>query len=85
MDISFCELRSKEVVNMADGKKLGHIIDISITLSGQVLGLVLPGDKNLFRAVNANNCLFVPWRNICRMGDDIILVNICQNGIVPTI
>ena len=85
MDISFCEMRSKEVVNVADGRKLGHIIDISITLSGQVIGLVLPNDKNIFRAVSNNNCLFVPWRNICRMGDDIILVNITQNGLVPTI
>ena len=85
MDISFCEMRSKEVVNMCDGKKLGHIIDLSITLSGQVLGLILPNDKNIFRTANSSNCLFVPWCNICRMGDDIILVNIEQNGLVPTI
>ena len=76
-------MRSKEVVNMADGKKLGHIIDISITLSGQVLGLVLPNDKNIFRTANGNNCVFVPWRNICRIGDDIILVNVAQNGLIP--
>ncbi len=29
-DLTFCELREKEVINIVDGKKLGRILDIEI-------------------------------------------------------
>ncbi len=83
MEISFCELRAKEVVNMADGKKFGHIIDLSLALNGQVLGLVLPNDKSLFKTISDDKCVFVPWRNICRIGDDVILVNLPDRPMLP--
>ncbi len=76
MDITFCELRAKDVINMNDGKNYGHIIDISINGTGQILGLILPSEKGMFRAVVNGNSLFIPWRSICRIGDDAILVNI---------
>ena len=28
MELSFCELRAKEVVNICDGRKMGNIIDM---------------------------------------------------------
>lgn len=76
MDITFCELRNKEVINLIDGRNLGHIIDISISNSGQVLGLILPSEKGVFKSVVNSNSIFVPWKCICRIGDDTILVNI---------
>ena len=83
MELSFCELRAKEVVNMADGTKFGHIIDMSISLNGQVLGLVLPNEKCLFKTIASDKCVFVPWRNVCRIGDDVILVNLSDRGLLP--
>jgi len=79
MDITFCELRNKEVVNVGDGKKLGRIIDLSMTTNGQVLGLILPSEKSTFKTVVNATSIFVPWRCICKIGDDIILINM-QNG-----
>ena len=39
MDISYNELRSKDVVNLNNGAKLGHIVDMVIDcVSGRVLG-----------------------------------------------
>lgn len=75
MDITFCELRSKDVINMVDGKNYGHIIDISISHTGQVLGLILPSEKGVFKTVVNANSIFIPWKRICRIGDDTILVN----------
>lgn len=83
MDINFSELRAKEVVNMSDGKKFGHIIDLSISLNGQVLGLILPNEKCLFRTIADSKCVFVPWRKICRIGDDVILVDLSTRGLLP--
>lgn len=76
MDITFCELRSKDVINMVDGRNYGHIIDMSINHNGQVLGLILPSEKGVFKSVVNSNSIFIPWKKICRIGDDTILVNI---------
>ena len=47
-DITFNELRCKDVVNTVDGKRLGKATDLVIDLKcAVVLGLVLPGEKKL--------------------------------------
>ena len=84
MEISFAELRAKEVVNMSDGKKFGHIIDMSLSLTGQVLGILLSPDKCVFKTIGDGKCIFVPWRNICRIGDDVILVDLSPRALPHT-
>ena len=50
MEITFNLLRSKEVVNLYDGKRLGRIIDISFEKeTGRVLGFIVPGIKRVFK------------------------------------
>ncbi|MBQ4444508.1 MAG: YlmC/YmxH family sporulation protein [Clostridia bacterium] len=83
MEISFGELRAKEVVNMSDGKKFGHIIDLSLSLAGQVLGILLPADKCVFKTIGDAKCIFVPWRQVCRIGDDVILVDLNVKALPP--
>ena len=42
MESSFLELRCKEVVNVLDGRKLGHIVDIVFDLAtARVLGILV--------------------------------------------
>lgn len=83
MEISFGELRAKEVVNMSDGKKFGHIVDLSLSLAGQVLGILLPADKCVFKTIGDAKCIFVPWRQVCRIGDDVILVDLNVKALPP--
>ena len=46
METSFSELNSKEVVNLADGKRLGRVCDVVFTYQeGRVQGIVAPGGK----------------------------------------
>ena len=74
MEISFSDLKNKEIVNVLDGKKLGHIIDILFEGSnGSVKGIVVPGEKKLFRK---NEDIFVPLQLIRKIGDDVILVRL---------
>lgn len=74
MDISYNELRCKEVVNVLDGTRMGHIIDMIIDRNGKdVLGVVVPGVRKLFRA---NEDIFVPWNNIDKIGSDVILISL---------
>lgn len=72
MEISYSELRSKEVVNTQNGARMGKMIDMIIDANGKsVLGIVVPGERKLFK-----NCedVFIPWRNIAKIGEDVILV-----------
>jgi YlmC/YmxH family sporulation protein len=72
MEISYCDLKRKEVVNVTDGKRLGRILDIIISLhSCRVLGIVVPGNRKIF---NTREDIFIPWKNIQKIGDDVILV-----------
>lgn len=74
MEISYTELRSKEVVNLQNGQRMGKIIDLIIDSNGKnVLGLVVPGIRKLFRA---SEDIFIPWCNISKIGEDTILVSL---------
>ena len=74
MEISYTDLRSKEVVNLQNGARMGKIVDMIIDSNGKnVLGLVVPGVRKLFRA---SEDIFIPWRNITKIGNDVILVSI---------
>jgi len=71
----FCEFRAKEVVNLVDGKSLGYICDLVIDeATGAICAIVLPGCGlgGLFKSRQ----YVVPWRNICKIGCDIILVEV---------
>ena len=48
-DYTFCELKNKTVVNLVDGKDLGHIVDVSFTCGGQIFGLIVPVGKKFFK------------------------------------
>lgn len=81
MESSFLELRCKEVVNVCDGRKLGHIVDIVFDLcSACVLGFVLPGEKSGWNIFKSSGEIFLPFGCIVRIGEDTILVELpCQN------
>ncbi|MBQ7227153.1 MAG: YlmC/YmxH family sporulation protein [Clostridia bacterium] len=78
-DISFCELRKKEVVNAADGTKLGHIVDMIISVENKkALGLVAPVKKGGFFSKEQN--LFIPLECIIKIGEDVILIDMSSPG-----
>lgn len=77
MEVSFGELRNKIVINLVDGKKLGHITDIIFEQSSaKVLGLVVPSIKGLFNFFRPPQDIFIPYHCICRIGQDTILVEL---------
>ena len=83
MEISYTELRSKEVVNVNNGSRLGKIIDMRIDSNGKNgLGVVVPGVRKIFRA---SEDIFIPWRNITKIGTDVILVSIDINSLTNVV
>ena len=79
MEMSYTDLRAKEVVNLQNGARMGKIIDMIIDSNGKnVLGIVVPGARKLFRA---SEDIFIPWCNIAKIGSDVILVSLDVNSL----
>lgn len=78
-ELSYCELRRREVINGSDGKRMGHIIDMIFSVeSGKIKGIILPyGKRGVFQK---SQDLFVPWQCVQKIGEDVILVEICDLG-----
>lgn len=73
MELSFSELRAKEVINTVDGRKLGKVCDIVLCYpENRWLGIVAPNGGFGFK----KNSVFIELRNIVKIGEDVILVNI---------
>ncbi len=73
-ELSFCDLRQKDIVSINDGRKLGKIIDLVFSPDGKVKGIVAPyGRKFLFFRSQE---VYIPYINIKTIGEDIILVDI---------
>ncbi len=71
------ELRTREVVNVADGKRLGVICDVEIDLSsGRVVALVVPGEGKFFGIFGRDEDYVIPWDRIRKIGTDVILVEV---------
>ena len=84
-ELSFCELRTKQVVNVIDGKVLGRICDIIFSRGGaRVLGFVVPGDCG-FHIFKRKGDMFVPFERIVRIGIDVILVELKPFGPNPSV
>ena len=74
MELSFSSLRTKEVVNTQDGRKLGKVCDIALCYpDNRWIGIVVPGSKGWGRKKNE---LFIDLKQIVKIGEDVILVNI---------
>lgn len=62
---------------MTDGKRLGHIVDIVFELpSGRIKGLVVPVCQGGFNLFKQPQQAFIPFNQICKIGEDTILVEL---------
>ncbi len=75
------ELRCKEVVNVVDGRRLGHIVDVVFNLeSGCLLGVVVPGEKSFWNVFKNGTELFIAISQIVKVGEDAVLVELFAQG-----
>ena len=82
--MSLSELRSKDVVNIDTGSKLGRVMDIEFCVKdGCVQAIVVPGEFRLSCALRGEkNGIVIPWERIVRIGDDVILVRLLPGDLV---
>ena len=82
METSFLELKCKQVVNVVDGKTLGHIIDLVLDVkSCKVLGLIVPSPSSgWLSCFRSGKEIFIPFDCVCKIGVDVILVELYINN-----
>ncbi len=75
--ITYCELKGKEVINTADGSRLGCIVDLEINpADGCILAVVVPGPTRFLGFLRGDKDIVIPYCNIHKIGDDVILVDV---------
>lgn len=64
----------KEVIDLDSGARLGYVYDAEIDLeTGQVKTLFAPGQARFMGLLGREEDVAIPWENIEKIGDDIIL------------
>ena len=76
--MTLSELRQKDVINTRDGQCLGKVMDIEFcAVDGRITALVVPGEFSLAALLRGERTgVVIPWENICKIGDDVILVDV---------
>ncbi|MEV5025013.1 YlmC/YmxH family sporulation protein [Paenibacillus sp. LPE1-1-1.1] len=70
------DFQTKDVINIVDGKKLGQISDLELDLrQGRIDSIVVPQfTKFLGMFGGGGTEVVIPWRNIVKIGEDVVLV-----------
>ncbi|WP_080846527.1 YlmC/YmxH family sporulation protein [Cytobacillus gottheilii] len=73
--IKISDFQMKDVVNVSDGKRLGNIGDIDINLnSGKIEAVIVGGSGRMLGFFGKDEDIIIPWKNIIKIGEDVILV-----------
>lgn len=79
--VKISDFQIKDVVNVADGKKLGNIGDIDINLStGKIDAVIVGGTGKVLGFFGKDEDIIIPWKNILKIGEDVILVRYKDQG-----
>lgn len=75
--VTTSDLRMKEVINIANGSRLGFIYDFEINLEkSRVEAIIVPSEGKFLKIFNRENDQVIPWKRIVKIGEDVILVEI---------
>ena len=78
--MNLSDLQTKEVVDVASGKRIGSIIDVIISSSGNISKIVLEETKGSRRFLNTSKDeVYLDWQQLIKLGDDIILIDSKKN------
>ena len=71
------DFKQKEVINITDGKILGFVIDVQADFEkGEIHSIVVAKTVKIFNNVNSKSKITIEWKDIKKIGEDVILVEI---------
>lgn len=75
--VKISDMREKEVINIRDGSRIGVIDDVEVDLEkGIVTAIIIPAPGKVFNFFGKNQDLVIHWKDILKIGIDIILVDL---------
>ncbi len=75
--VKISDFQTKDVINIVDGKKLGQISDLELDLrQGRIESIVVPSHSKFFGFFGGGTDVVIPWRNIVKIGMDVVLVKL---------
>ncbi|MBP1999233.1 YlmC/YmxH family sporulation protein [Paenibacillus shirakamiensis] len=75
--VKISDFQTKDVINIVDGKRLGQISDLELDLrQGLIEAIVVPGYSKFMGIFGNGTDMVIPWRNIIKIGTDVILVRL---------
>lgn len=69
------ELQDKDIINIKDGKNVGKIIDLEVSVDGKINYIIAEPTK-FFRLNTFNKETNILFSQIVRIGKDVILVEL---------
>jgi len=73
------DLSTRDVVNTIDGRRLGNIVDVELDLdTGKIVAVIVPGQARVMGVFGKSDDYVVPWENIKKIGEDVILVELSE-------
>ncbi len=71
------DFKQKEVINIKDGKILGFVVDVQANFeSGEINSIIVAKTGKFINNIRSRNNVTIPWENIQKIGEDVILVEI---------
>ena len=80
MGLRITELHCKEVICIADGRRLGFVTDVEVQMpEGVIRAIIVPGPCRILGLLGRKDDFVIPWKCIKRIGPDIVLVDTKPN------
>jgi YlmC/YmxH family sporulation protein len=73
------QLMGKEIINLADGEKLGMIAEVDISFTeqtGELESILVPIEKGGFSLWGEEQYLEVPWDSIVKIGNEVVIIDL---------
>lgn len=79
----FCDLKEKDVINRCNCKRLGRVNDLVLDEKrGCICSIIVPGPFHFCNLFGPDQEFVIPWNQICQIGPDVILVEICEEEVL---
>ncbi|NLN14847.1 MAG: YlmC/YmxH family sporulation protein [Tissierellia bacterium] len=70
------EAKMKEVINIANGERMGFIYDFELDLEkGEIVSLIIADDLKPLSLFSKPSEIIINWQDIVKIGQDTILVD----------
>lgn len=74
--MNLSEIQQKDIISIKDGRKIGRIIDAEISNTGNIEYLILEQPRNIKSLFSNSEEIKISFKDIEKIGSDVILVNI---------